>query len=361
MAYGTLSTLDSLATLTAASGQSVAAFGEDRAFATIIATLAAHNALLLEADSALVERTTDRLRRYGGNDTINFEELDQWGTPNTQKVAAGVNVGAPLRLYGTAVQWTRKYFQVATPAELAAQFTAALNGDLRNRMLQLKRAIFTPTNSNFTDKLVDQVVLPLKAFLNADGAAIPSGPNGETFSPNQTHYLASATGTLALADVTGLLNTVVEHYSSGEVQLYINQAQEATIRALAGFQAYVDSRIIQASTASYAQGGLDMMQIYNRSIGILAQARVSVKPWMPANYLFAFVDGAPAPLMMRTRNAGSGDMELVYDAEEHPLRARALEREFGIGVWNRTNGAALAIVANATYVAPTLTASFNAG
>ncbi len=88
---------------------------------------------------------------------------------------------------------------------------------------------------------------------------------------------------------------------------------------------------------------------------------MSVKPWMPANYLFAFVDGAPAPLMMRTRNAGSGDMEMVYEAEEHPLRARAIEREFGISVWNRTNGAALFITAGGVYVAPTLTASFNAG
>lgn len=361
MPYGTLSTLDSLATLTAASGQSVASFGEERAFASITATLAAHNALLREADSALVERTTDRLRRYGGNDTINFEELDQFGTPNTQKVSAGINVGAPLRLYGTSVQWTRKYFQVATPVELAIQFTAAINGDLRNRMLQLKRAIFTPTNSTFTDKLIDQVQLPLKAFLNADGAAIPSGPNGETFSTSQTHYLASAGATLALADVTGLLNTVVEHYSIGEVQLYINQAQEATFRNLSGFQAYVDTRIVQASTTSYATGNLDMMQIYNRPIGIIAQARVSVKPWIPAGYLFAFVEGAPAPLMMRTRSAGSGDMEMVYDAEEHPLRARALEREFGISVWNRTNGAALFITAGGVYAAPTLTASFNAG
>ena len=39
--------------------------------------------------------------------------------------------------------------------------------------------------------------------------------------------------------------------------------------------------------------------------------------------------------------------------EAHPLRARTLEREFGVAVWQRTNGAAL-YTGNATYAAPTI-------
>jgi hypothetical protein len=49
---------------------------------------------------------------------------------------------------------------------------------------------------------------------------------------------------------------------------------------------------------------------------------------------------------------------VAADDEAHPLRARSLEREFGVGTWNRTNGAALFIDAGAggVYVAPTITA-----
>jgi hypothetical protein len=60
--------------------------------------------------------------------------------------------------------------------------------------------------------------------------------------------------------------------------------------------------------------------------------------------------------VMRTRNANSGNLELVADDEQHPLRARAYEREMGFGVWTRTNGAALFVDAGAagSYVAPTI-------
>jgi hypothetical protein len=348
MPYGTLATLDTLAT----TQQTVVAYGEDKVFEEISALLDAHNVLMEEKMRDLVERTTDRLRRYGTREQMEMEEIDEYGTPEAQKVTAGANLGFPLRMYGIAVQWTRKFFQNATVAELTAQFVAAQEADVRNLDRAIKQALFKPTNYTFTDRLIDRVELPVKALINADSTTVPLGPNGEVFDgATHTHYLANAT--LTEAAVESLLETVVEHYATGQVMLYINRAQEAGIRAMTGsFTAYLDTRIIPGSGVTRANGALDQTQLYNRAIGIFDQAEVWVKPWVPANYLLAWVKGAPKPLAYRERNAGSGNFMIAFEDEVHPLRARAMEREFGIAVNERTSAAILE-VGDGTYTEPT--------
>lgn len=349
MAYGTLSTLDTLA----ASQQTIAQYGEDNAFVAIDAARTAHNMIVNDmlVGAGLVERTTDRLRRYGGPDNMSMDEIDQWGTPDAQKVSAGSPVYFPLKLYGLSVQWTRKFMQVATTKELAEQFIAAQDADINAIIREIKRAIFYPTNYTFVDKLVDSVSLSVKALVNADSAPLPLGPNGEVFTASShTHYLGTAS--FVAANLTSLITTVAEHFARGSIMVYINSAQEAAIRAFTGFVPYVDARIVQATTANVATTPLDMVNLYNRAIGIFGGAEIVIKPWVPAGYVFATIKGQPAPLAMRTRDGG-GDLVIAAEDESHPLRARTLEREFGVGVWNRINGAVLD-TANASYTTPTI-------
>lgn len=353
MAFGTNNTLDTLA----ASQQSIAAYGEDRAFEAIDAALMAHNEIMNSMKGDFIETSTDRQRRYGGADALTMDEVDEFGRGDAQKIAAGVTVGFPLRLFDITLQWTRKYFQNATGAELAAQFRAALDAHRKRNIREIKRAIFTPTNNaSYVDRLIDNVTLSLKALVNADSAAIPVGPNGETFNgATHTHYLARVGGSVAASDVIALLETVREHYATGQQYLYINRAQEAAIRAMtSNFTAYLDARIVGATNANQAQGNLSPANLYNRAIGIFDGAEVWVKPWVPASYMFMWIKGAPPPLVMRERNAGSSAMTLAAEDEAYPLRARTMESEFGVSVWTRTNGAVLFTGAT-SYSAPTLT------
>lgn len=355
MAYGTSSTTDTLAWLRAQSAL-VVDIGEDRVFQAIDALREAHNNLVREAMTDFVEVTTDQLRRYGGPDTMVMDELSEFGTPDAQKISAGTTVGFPLRKYGLAWQGTLNYFKVATGQEVAEQFVAAQDADLQAIRREIRRAIFTPTNSTFVDRLVAGVSLPVKALVNADSAALPVGPNGETFNAaTHTHYLATAS--LAAADLIALIETVIEHYANGQAIVFINRAQEAAVRALTGFVGYLDSRIIPATTANVGRGALDPNMIYNRAIGIFNGAEIWVKPWVPSSYMFAYLNGVPKPLCMRTRNerAGSGDLVLEFEDEEHPLRARVMAREFGFGVWSRTNGAVL-YTGGGSYTAPSASA-----
>lgn len=351
MPYGTLTISD----LLASTQQSIAEVGEQKVFDAINASNMAHNTLLSDKVSMFVERGTDRQKRYGGPDAMVMEELDELGASNVQKVVAGFTVGFPLRFYGLAVQWDRFYMEQVTPAEMAAQFTAAQDADITNLDRAIRRALLGPTNYTFTDRLVDNVDIPVKALLNGDSAPVPVGPNGETFNAaTHTHYVGRVGGAVAATDVSLLIENVTEHYGNGQVMLLINRAQEATIRSYtSNFTGYVDGRILTGANVTRANGTLNQSNLYDRAIGIFDQAEVWVKPWVPSGYMVAIMTGVAKPLYMREPLRGAAGFNLLADNETFPLRARQLGRRMGIGVWNRHSAAAL-YIGGTSYVAPAI-------
>jgi hypothetical protein len=384
VAYGGLQVTDTLQSLRVASG-TIAQFGEDRAWDAINAALVAHNRILADLVEPFVETTTNRLRRYGGPDQVNMEEIDQFGVSEAQKITAGAFIGFPMRKYGAGMQWTRDYFAVALASEFAAQVTAIFAADIRGLQRQIKRAFFYSTNYTYFDRLIDNVQLPVKCLVNADGQPIPLGPNGEVFNAaTHTHYIAAtvawagATPAQTAADMTALINTVAEHFNGGDLFILANTAQEPAIRLTTGFVAYIDARVVGPLSSFQAPGvGLNPVTIYNRPIGIFQGAEVWIKPWVPSGYMLAYVAGQPKPLAMRMRGsgpegsegkpisifgspegnvdvAGPGDLMLVYENENFPLRARQWVREYGVSVWNRINGAVLDTAAT-SYTQPVIT------
>ena len=355
--FGTLTTLDQFQ----GSGQTIAAFGEDALRDHVARSIAIHNRAVQEmvADFAII---TDRPQiAYGVGDDMEMQELDQMGSPDVQKTAAAGNLGLPLRFYGVAVQWNRHFILNTTVGELLGRLDAAAAADVRNLVRQIRRALMRPTNLlGYVDLLQTKLTLDIRALLNADGQAIPTGPNGETFNAaTHTHYLAQAS--LTEAGLTTALDTVLEHGVSGGMATYINRAQEAAIRGFAGFTPYVDTRINPAVTERTADGGLDVNNPTDRSIGLFNGSEVSVKPWVPANYQISFDRGAGTDkaLGVRTRTgalageAYAGGFGTLYEDDLHPLRARALGREFGVGVVGR-HKASVNFSGGGTYVAPAI-------
>lgn len=347
MAFGTLSVADLLAT----TQQSVAEVGEQEVFSALNDDLAIHNARVQMMTMSLMEVTTDRQRRYGGPDGVVMEDLAEFGTPDAQKASAGDTVGFPLRLAGIALQWTRKYLQNHTAAELAAQYTAVKSADVKRIERDIKRGIYIPTNSTFVDRLVDGVSLAIKALANADGASIPLGPDGGTFDgTTHTHYLATAS--FVAANLTALINTVLEHHQTGGIMVAINQADEAAVRAFTGFTAYLDPRLVGANNVNQARGTLDLLNPTNRAIGVFGPAEIWVKPWALASYPVAYTTAAK-PLVRRVRNTQADALVLAADDESHPLRAQTMEREYGISVWTRT-AAAVLYTGGGSYAVPVI-------
>lgn len=350
MIYGTISTLDALAS----SQQTVGQFGEDKAFLGVQALLAAYNQQVQEDLADFVETTEDYQRRYGGGSVGYMDEVDQYGRADASKMAQGVTVGFPLRKYQKTLQWTRDGFTVMTGTEFIAQIDQMLLEDAATVRRAIKRALFNPTNYTFVDSLVNSLSIPVKALVNADSAEIPPGPNGESFAgASHTHFLYSAAWTAAA--LTALITTVIEHFATGTVVVEINQAQEATTRGFTGFNAVVDARVINGSAVTYAAGSLDPINFNNRFIGVFGGAEIYVKTGrVPANYQLAYMRGAPQkPLALRRRNADRANLRLVADNENYPLRAQTREREIGLGVWNRVAAAVNYSNSGSAFAVPT--------
>lgn len=348
---GTLSIADLLANRF----QSVAAFGESTVAEVLQRDLENHNAIMRDIMTPFADMTTDRQRIQGTSQSGEMIEADEFSRGPTQKDLPGQTVGFPLKRYQYAVGWTRDYLRRRTPADIAVSQITAERAHIRQVIAQMKRAIFNPTNYTHRDMLVDNIDFPVKALVNADGAGIADGPNGEQFDgTTHTHYLGSATLTTAAVDAA--LATLVEHGHGQNVIIHINKANEAAFRALTGFVAFVDPSLTPPITGTVPDQTLDITRLDNRQIGRYNGATVWVKPWMVANYLWAAALGsALKPFAFREQeDTAMRGLYLAGEIDAFPLRTQYLHAEFGIGVWNRTNGVVLKFD-NATYTAPTIT------
>lgn len=328
--------------------------GLDTIARSLQADLAIHNRILQDLVSTFAVTTADRRRRYGVSSALQFLTADEFTRAHTQKVITGSEVEFPLDGFQAAIGWTAMFFQNKTVADMAATQVAAKVGHINAIKRRLQLAIFGATNYSFFDYRLDDIQLDVKRFVNADGAPIPMGPNGEQFNAaTHTHYLW--TNGLTNAGAHALVDTVFEHHNSSGLKVYINIGDASAWQALADFKPYTDTRIIPADTTDRAAGRLDPFNPGDRAIGIFGPAEVWVKPWGVLNYSVCLAtDTDLKPLAMRTRDGGAPRLITVATNVLFPLQADYMESEFGFGVWTRTNGAVYYhAAAAAAYVEPT--------
>ena len=335
--------------------QSVAAFGMDTVERILRADIAAHNMIVSEMVGDMCELTTDRQRIYGTSASGDMTEVDEYGLGPTSRPVTGATVGFPMRAFQYNLGWTSKWMQTKTPADMATMVLAAEKAHLRMLQREIKKAVYLSANYMYTDHLVDNVALAVKRFVNADSANIPDGPNGENFDgASHTHY--DANSSLTADYLKALINDVIEHGHGNKVLVAINRTDEATVRGLTGFVAYIDPRLIYGTASDHAGQKLDISRLDNRAIGVFAGAEIWVKSWALANYAFAWDSGDPQkPLAFRQRNVTAlQGLRIAAQNDDYPLYAQQMEAECGVGVWTRTNGAVL-YFASGSYVDPSIT------
>ena len=347
-----------VADLVSLTTQTAVDFGLDAIQRTLTDDLAAHNAVVDAMVMDLAAVTTERERIYGASADGEMLPSDEYDRGVTFKAGAGSNVGFPLQKFVKNIGWTQDYMLQATPAQMANSMIAIQSMHTRAIRRELQRAVFGATNYTIVDQfMAPNINLAVKRLVNADSAAIPNGPNGETFTASShTHYdFLDGAAPTAVA-LTALIEDVIEHGHGAQVRLNINRAAETAVRALVGFVAYTDPRLNLGTQANQPGARLDITRIDNRAIGIFGAAEVWVRSWVPNNYAFVYDAGSDMkPLVYRQHPvAAIRGLRIVATLSDYPLYADVMDSYFGFGAWTRTNGAVLYYAASASaYVAPT--------
>lgn len=326
-----------------------------------------HEEQVRELFSLFVNRSNERFAT-GGVDVVEgeFIPVAEDGIVDAQKTGVtGYNMGFPLNDFMYMAQWTERYLKRATVGQIREKVVAMQNGDIRRIRRDMLYALHHGQNYDFTDHLVDRVVLPVKALFNADGAPIARDEFGGTFDPaTHTHYLGYASGSVVAADIQKGVDTVSEHVSgsSAEVTIVVNKAQIPLITGMtANFDALqpplinpgpgstADQIVGDPRTNPYVQN--------NRQLGVWdGYVWVWVKPWALPGYIYFILTGGDNDgkvLRMREDDLASYRGLRMVASNGYPLGFSGWSREFGFGVQNRA-GAALLYTAGTTYVEPTL-------
>lgn len=355
-------------------------FGEDRILTAVRDSIAAHNEAVNTFLNPLVEFTNRRERPYGdrvGLTRVLGQRVDQYGAvdvmrPRIPDVEVG-NIGFPLNRWQFAWQVNRDYVETATAADIAMRTLGIQQGDIDRIEYEVKNAFFNPVSElTYRDQLIDNLVLPIRRLANGDGQMLPLGPNGEIFDPNtHTHYVGRAGGALAATDIDALILNVIQHGISGSIRIYINVAQEATMKAFPNFYQFEATEIVvrepERGTVTMRNPGplIPTVNPPNPENMVLgrwnAKYDIATKPWVPAGYILV-VDTGKRPIVWRTRQnpsaafgaQGRAALRIVGENERFPLRATWVEREFGLGIGDRLAAAVLYTGGN-SYVMPTLT------
>lgn len=376
--YGMIVQETTLASLRLVRGQTVLEYGEKEIFEYVDSAYRAANAEMNLLAGKWCSFTNQRARRFGGGGEVEVEELTSTGRSQGETFTGGSEVGFPLRKFGKALGWTRDALRVTEVAEFAKWNQGIITGDRKNVIRRMKRAIYSPFNYDFYDRLIDGALLKVKALANGDGAEMPLGPNGNAIGPNHTHYLARAGGALAESDLDRLVGTLTEHYDNGSIEIEIDFSDESAVRLVNGFVPLLYANTVVPNTVLYdPTSTLDPMQPKNRVIGHFKGIQVATRYTAIPLYIGAQIIGPDieSPLSFRVRGVGVdriggdlqsivaggaadgspgfGDLTLVYDHDDYPLRATEWHREFDVAANNRL-AAAVLYIGGTTYVQPTI-------
>ena len=319
---------------------------------------ASHNRNVQAMLAAFAELTTERVGGVPVPGTGSMIRVNEDGAVPTRKTPTPDQQNYPLYKFQHGEGFTEDYLMRATPHDLAIRQQTAQRAHINSVRLELLRALLVPVNRQERDRFRDGMLLNIKALRNGDGSVPYGGPNGEVFDGTHTHYLAAPS--LTEAALSELIGTVAEHTDNGNVQVWISRAQEAAVRGLSGFSAYLDSRVIPAALLANTQylvgnQGLDTSNPGNRAIGIYDGAEIFVKPYIPAGYVLALdVNATAKPLRMRQSDlAAQRGLRLAGGSMAHPLEARYWQDYFGFGAHNR-DAAAVLHIGREDYVAPSI-------
>ncbi|THF70496.1 hypothetical protein E7T06_07265 [Deinococcus sp. Arct2-2] len=321
--------------------QTVIQFGLEDVQGAVQAELAVHNTQVNDMVGTLVSAAPSRIVADASGLMLDGEmrEVDEYGRVATQKTGAPDQIGIPMRRYQFGVGFTGDFLSRATPAQVAIATYNAESADRRKTIQLVRNTLFNPFNTSFYDFLRDNMELKTKGLYNADGTTPPLGPNAETFDGTHNHYMGFTAFNPAALDA--LILNVAEHTNNAKIEVDLNVAQEAAVRAFPNFTPAVDPNVIVSVNQQVTVQRLNTGRQNNRMIGIYNGAEIWIKSWIFPNYGLAVDTNAPVKPIARREPVGEDSiigqpgLRMVGTIVTFPLQSEYWGREAGYGVRNR--------------------------
>lgn len=320
------------------------------------------NAELAAARGVFVEEVTTKFREVyklpGGGYLQALTNADQ---PGARKVEGEWQVEFPLLNFGDQVAGNDIELAYMTLPELNRHIEAVQTRAKNTMRKEILMALFPNTNWSVTDQ-TGAGALSVKPLANGD-ADLYSPVYGSEALATENHYLESGYAAADISDTNNPVTTIVdeleEHFggpatNGSNVAVFFNKAQRAKLKALTSFN--------DDGMSQFENPGADVTTITGLPAGLpgkvigYADAWLVEWPYIPANYLVGMHLEAPKPLKMRIDpadvNLGAGDLVLVQEDMQFPLKASFYRHRYGFGAANRLNGVAMELGTGGSYTIP---------
>lgn len=279
-----------------------------------------------------------------------FEDHTEYGRPDAKRAATEGHM-LPLKPYDRKLGWTWDYLRDARMSQIDADIADAIKDarDQRRKKL-LTRVLQRGDDSGAYVGLGTGGYSP--GFATTAGSTSvdfdPPDFGGTTFANTHEHYYALAGGAYTNAVFSDSKDELREHGHEPPYTFIIGTADESTVRGLSDFTPVREVNVVYGSTqdlARIAPNVIDGVGTY--PIGAIHDHDVYVVRGIPQYYGF----GTKSYGRMSQRNGlrvrvrkGESALRVVAMPDPNatngsdPLQNLMLFMEFGVGVYDRTNG-----------------------
>ncbi len=296
--------------------------------------------------------------RVGSSNGMNV--FTEFARADSQRAATEGHI-LPLIPYDRQLAWTWRYLEKSRMPQIMADVQDALQ-DVRDRwrIRILTRVLKRGDDTGESAGLGSSGISP--GFATDLGSTAvdfdPPDNQGTTFDNTHEHYVGIAGGVFTNAVFSDAKDELREHGHEPTYIFLIGPSDETTVRGLSDFTPVEESLVAFGDNVSLAKLGFEADSMGSYSIGTIHDFAVRVVRGVPQYYGFAYKSygnlsqrnplrlrlpkGQLSPVvrpMSDPRAAGGGN---------YPLQNIMMFLEFGVGVWDRTNGTAR-YVNNATW------------
>lgn len=286
--------------------------------------------------------------------TVKWQRFTEFGKPDVRtRSEYDEAVTTAIEGYQTAIEWT-DFAQVLlqSAGTLRAYNNGIVEGDIRHLYTQMWEQYYDKNSRTVEDVLLKRSVTQLP-FYNGD-SRVPPPIGNKTFTSGHNHYLRSATqNVLVVADVDGLLNTVLEHGYGDRPLIFGTQASIDDVFGLGTDYAariqVMDSIIPRDAVNANQVGALMPTSVQLNSIMQIqgswrGRAWLGVTNDVPEGYLGAFsVQDNPQERALQIRLPNQANLRGLMRRGEslYPYVGQYWINLRGVGTRRFGNGAAL--------------------